>query len=277
MRVLVTGAAGMLGRAVLEHLEPRHQVTGVDLEVDVTDAGAVAACLARTRPEAVLHLAAVTDVDGAEGDPQRALLVNGQGTDNVARACARAGCALVYPSTDYVFDGTKGAPYLEDDPPAPLSAYGRSKRAGEIAALGHCPAGARVARTAWLYGAGGKNFVDTMLALGAEREQVSVVCDQVGSPTWAADLAPALEALIDLPPGIYHAAGAGSVSWAGFAEAIFAAAGLECRVRPITSAALGRPAPRPAYAPLAVSRPGAPRLRGWQEALQAYLQSRVAA
>jgi dTDP-4-dehydrorhamnose reductase len=252
-------------------------VTGVDLEVDVTDAGAVEACLDRTRPEAVLHLAALTDVDGAEADPQRALLVNGEGTANLARACARAGCALVYPSTDYVFDGQKGAPYLEDDPPAPLSAYGRSKRAGEIAALGHCPAGARVARTAWLYGAGGRNFVDTMLALGAERDEVSVVFDQVGSPTWSADLAPALEALIGLPPGIYHTAGAGCVSWAGYAEAIFAAAGLGCVVRPITTAALARPAPRPAFAPLGVSRPGAPRLRSWQEALSAYLASRVAA
>jgi dTDP-4-dehydrorhamnose reductase len=277
MRILVTGAAGMLGRELVAHLEPRHEVTGVDLEVDVTDAGAVAACLERVRPQAVMHLAALTDVDGAETDEQRHLAVNGGGTANVARACARLGAALVYPSTDYVFDGAKGAPYLEDDAPAPLGAYGRAKRAGEVAALAECPAGTRVARTAWLYGAAGRNFVDTMLALGAEREEVAVVSDQVGSPTWAADLAPALEALLLLPPGIYHTAGAGQVSWAGFAQAIFAAAGVTCRVRPITTAALGRPAPRPAFSALGVSRPGAPRLRGWQEALSAYLATRVAA
>jgi dTDP-4-dehydrorhamnose reductase len=279
MRILVTGAAGMLGQEVMAHLHllPRHEATGVDLEVDVTDPRAVEACVDALLPQAVLHLAAWTDVDGAEAHEERAEAVNARGTANVARAAARVGAALVYPSTDYVFDGRKGAPYVEDDPPAPLSAYGRTKRAGEIAALAECPAGARVARTAWLYGAGGRNFVDTMLALGAEREEVAVVQDQEGSPTWARELAPALLALVDQPPGIYHTAGAGGVSWAGFAEAIFAAAGLSCRVRRITTAELGRPAPRPACSPLAVTRPGAPRLRGWREALEAYLASRVAA
>src|SRR5581483_9477895 len=189
----------------------------------------------------------------------------------VARAAARVGAALVYPSTDYVFDGRKGAPYVEDDPPAPLSAYGRTKRAGEVAALREHPAGVRVARTAWLYGAGGRNFVDTMRALGAEREEVGVVDDQEGSPTWTRDLCPALEALLDLPPGVYHTAGGGAVTWAGLAAAVFAELGLACRVRPIDTATLARPAPRPASAPLAVTRPGAPRLRPWREALRDYL------
>jgi dTDP-4-dehydrorhamnose reductase len=271
MRVLVTGAAGMLGRDLVPHLAARHEVTAVDLEVDVTDRGAVRDCVRDCRPGAVLHLAAWTDVDGAEGREDEAAAVNAGGTDNVAAAAAEAGAALVVPSTDYVFDGRKGAPYVEDDPPAPLSAYGRTKLAGERAALARHPDGTRIARTAWLYGAGGRNFVDTMRRLGAEREAVEVVDDQVGSPTWTRDLAPALEALLDLPPGVYHAAGAGAVSWAGLAAAVFEEGGLACRVRPIATARLGRPAPRPALSALAVTRPGAPRLRHWREALRDYL------
>ena len=139
------------------------------------------------------------------------------------------------PSTDYVFDGRAGRGYTEDDPPSPLGAYGRTKLAGERAALAAWPDGTRIARTAWLYGAAGRNFVDTMRALGAERDELTVVDDQEGSPTWTRDLAPALEALIDRPPGIYHTAGGGSVTWAGFARAIFEEAGIDCRVRPITT------------------------------------------
>jgi len=271
VRVLVTGAAGMLGRDLVAHLGPRHEVTAVDLDVDVTDAHAVRACLVDVRPEAVFHLAAWTDVDGAEEHEDAAAAVNGTGTANVADAAAAVGAALVLPSTDYVFDGLAGRAYVEDDEPAPLSAYGRTKLAGERAALARCPAGARVARTAWLYGAAGRNFVDTMRGLGGERDEVAVVDDQEGSPTWTRDLAPALEALLGLPPGVYHTAGGGSVTWAGFAEAIFAEAGIRCRVRRITAAELGRPAPRPAVAPLAVTRPGAPRLRHWRQALRDYL------
>jgi dTDP-4-dehydrorhamnose reductase len=277
VRVLVTGAAGMLGREVMAHLAGAHDATGVDLDVDVTDPRAVEECVAAVRPHAVLHLAAWTDVDGAEANEERALAVNGAGAGNVARAAARAGAAVVYPSTDYVFDGRKGAPYAEDDAPSPLSAYGRTKLAGERAVLAEHPAGARVARTAWLYGAGGRNFVDTMLALAADRDEVAVVDDQVGCPTWARDLAPALVALVERPPGVYHTASAGHVSWAGFAEAIFAAAGASCRVRPIATRELGRPAPRPAFSALAVTRPDAPRLRPWRDALADYLAARVAA
>jgi dTDP-4-dehydrorhamnose reductase len=275
VRVLVTGAAGMLGADLVAHLAGRHRVTAVDLEVDVTDPAAVAACLDGCRPEAVFHLAAWTDVDGAEAHEPRAQAVNAGGAGVVAAAAARAGAALVLPSTDYVFDGRSGAPYAEDDPPAPLGAYGRTKLAGERAALQAHPGGTRVARTAWLYGAGGRNFVDTMCALGAEREQVEVVDDQTGSPTWTADLAPALEALLDHPPGLYHTAGAGSVTWAGLARAVFAQTGSPCRVRPVSTAALGRPAPRPAYSALASTRPGAPRLRDWRLALADYLGGRA--
>lgn len=261
----------MLGRDLVPLLLADHEVTAVDLDVDITDPRAVDACVAGARPEAVFHLAAWTDVDGAEEHEADALVVNGAGTANVARAAARAGAALVVVSTDYVFDGTS-SPYAEDASVAPIGAYGRTKLAGEQAALAEHPTGTRIARTAWLYGAHGRNFVDTMRRLGAERDEVTVVADQEGCPTWTRDLAPALVALLDQPPGIYHTAGAGSVSWAGFAEAIFAEVGLGCRVVPVTTAAFGSPAPRPARSVLAVTKPGAPRLRDWRDALVDYLR-----
>ena len=277
MTVLVTGAAGMLGVDLVARLAARHEVVGVDLDVDVTDADAVTACVADARPAAIFHCAAWTDVDGAEGAEEAARAVNEDGCRNVALAAREADAALVIPSTDYVFDGRKGAPYTEDDPPAPLGAYGRTKLAGERAALAAHPGGTRVARTAWLYGAHGRNFVDTMLRLADERDEVAVVDDQEGSPTWTRDLAEALEALVARPPGVYNTAGAGSVTWAGFARAIFEVAGRDCRVRPITTAELGRPAPRPEVSVLVPTRAGAPRLRSWREALAAYLAERVAA
>ncbi len=273
MRVLVTGAAGMLGSDLIPYLRGRgHDVVGVDLEVDIRDPAQVDACLGEVAPEAVIHAAAWTDVDAAEADEPAAYAVNAAGAGNVARAAARRAAPLVYISTDYVFDGTAGRDYREDDPTAPIGAYGRTKRAGELAVLEAHPIGTRIARTAWLYGSHGRNFVDTMRALGVEREAVQVVADQVGSPTWTRDLAPALEAVLGLPAGIYHTAGGGSVSWAGFAEAIFADAGIACRVESITTAQLARPAPRPPRSVLAVTRPGAPRLREWRAALRAYLQ-----
>lgn len=268
----MTGASGMLGRDLVAHLEGRHEVTAVDLEVDVTDPAAVLACAREVRPGAIFHLAAWTDVDGAEEHEETAAAVNGAGSGNVAAAAAAVGAAVVVPSTDYVFDGAGTDGYTEDDAPSPLGAYGRTKRAGEVAALAAHPTGARIARTAWLYGVHGRNFVDTMRGLGAERDEVAVVGDQVGCPTWTRDLAPALEELVALPPGIYHTAGGGEVSWAGFAEAVFAEAGLDCRVRHITTQELGRPAPRPAYSPLRVTRAAAPRLRPWREALHDYIR-----
>jgi dTDP-4-dehydrorhamnose reductase len=272
VRVLVTGAAGMLGRDLLAHLAARgDDPVGVDMEVDIRDPAAVGACLDRVRPDAVIHCAAWTDVDGAEGAEDAALAVNGAGAGNVAAAAARHGVPLVQVSTDYVFDGTSADDYAEDAPTAPIGAYGRTKLAGELAVLAAHPGGARIARTAWLYGAGGRNFVDTMRRVGAERDEVTVVDDQLGCPTWARDLAPALRDLLELPPGIYHTAGAGSVTWAGFAREIFRLGGIPCRVLPITTQELGRPAPRPARSVLAVTRPDAPRLRDWREALADYI------
>ena len=211
-------------------------------------------------------------MDGAEANESAALALNARGSENVAHAAARHGAALVAVSTDYVFDGTSMVPYPEDAPTSPLGAYGRTKLAGERAALAVHPAGTRIVRTAWLYGTHGRNFVDTMRRLAATSDEVQVVADQIGSPTWTKDLAPAIEAAFTQPPGIYHATGSGSVSWSEFAEAIFAEAGLSCRVIPITTATFGRPAPRPARSALAVTFPNFPRLRPWRDALRDYLR-----
>ena len=210
------------------------------------------------RPELVLHTAAWTNVDGAEDDPQGAAAVNVGGTQNAVAL----GAPLVYYSSDYVFDGSKGAPYLESDAPNPLGAYGRTKLHGEAAAGNE----AWIVRSSWLFGATGHNFVRTMLRLGAERDELSVVDDQRGCPTYVGHLAAAVAAITELPFGVYHVAAAGDCTWAEFAEEIFAEAGLDCRVRRITSAGYGARAPRPAYSVLR-SEKGSPQLPHWREGL----------
>jgi dTDP-4-dehydrorhamnose reductase len=212
----------------------------------------------------VLHAAAWTDVDGAEADPQGAAAVNVGGTQHAASL----GAPLVYVSTDYVFDGGKDAPYVESDAPNPLSAYGRTKLLGEAAAGEE----AWVVRSSGLFGWTGRNFVRTMLALGAEREEVAVVDDQRSSPTYVGHLAEALREVVELPRGLWHLAADGDCTWADFAETIFDEVGLRCRVRRISSAELGRPAPRPAYSVLRSERPGAPQLPHWREGLRACLE-----
>jgi dTDP-4-dehydrorhamnose reductase len=210
----------------------------------------------------VLHAAAWTDVDGAEADPEGARRVNVDGTRNVAAL----GMPVVYYSTDYVFDGTKSEPYVESDEPGPLSVYGRTKLEGE-----HEVREGWIVRSSWLFGWTGTNFVRTMLRLGAERDEVSVVDDQTGSPTYVGHLAEATRELLALPQGIWHVAAEGECTWAGFARAIFEEAGLDCRVRAITTTELGRPAPRPSYSVLS-SEKGAPRLPHWREGLRACLE-----
>lgn len=211
----------------------------------------------------VLHAAGWTDVDGAEGSPGGALAVNAAGTRNVVAL----GAPVVYYSTDYVFDGAKAEPYVESDEPNPLSAYGRSKLAGER----EIQRGWLV-RSSWLFGPTGNNFVRTMLRLGREREEVAVVDDQRGSPTYVGHLAEATREILELPEGIWHVAAEGDCTWAQFAEAIFEAAGVDCRVRRITTEQLGRPAPRPAYSVLRSEHPRAPRLPHWREGLRACLE-----
>jgi dTDP-4-dehydrorhamnose reductase len=206
-------------------------------------------------PDLVLHAAAWTDVDGAEADPQGAAAVNVGGTQHAALL----GAPLVYYSSDYVFDGRKREPYVESDGPNPLSAYGRTKLHGEAAAGER----AWIVRSSWLFGPTGRNFLRTMLALGAERDEVSVVDDQRGSPTYVGHLAEATRAIVELPFGIHHVAAEGECTWADFAEAIFEEAGLDCRVRRIT--AESRPCrARPAYSVLRSERAGTPRLPHWR-------------
>lgn len=277
MRALVIGHRGMLGTDLMAHLAGQgHHATGLDLpDIDITDRRGTMRRVGEAAPDVVYHLAAWTDVDGAEEAEEQALVVNGEGTRNVAIAARDAGAALVAVSTDYVFPGTDG-PYAEDDPTDPIQAYGRTKLAGERLAELEYPEGTRIARTAWLYGASGRNFVDTMLALGADpaRGHVDVVADQTGCPTWTKDLCPALVDIARLPPGTYHAAGAGSTSWAGLAREAFRLAGTACEVRATTTAAFARPAPRPAVSVLEVTHEGAPRLRAWEDALADYIRER---
>ena len=256
MSVLVTGAGGQLGAALKEEFAGDGLVALTRAEWDVTlppPAGLPAV-------DVVLHAAAWTNVDGAEEHPQDAAAVNIGGTQHVAEL----GVPLVTFSTDYVFDGTKREPYVESDSTNPQSVYGRTKLAAEAAA----GEDAWIVRTSWLFGWTSTNFVRTMLRLGAERDEVSVVDDQRGCPTFVGHLAAATRQLVELPSGVWHLAAQGDCTWADFAEAIFEDAGLDCRVRRITTEDLGRPAPRPAYSVLRSERPGAPQLPHWREGLR---------
>ena len=253
---LVTGAGGQLGAALCEEFADVGVVALTRQEWDVAlppPAGLPATDL-------VLHAAAWTDVDGAEANPQDAAAVNVGGTQHAAEL----GVPLVVFSTDYVFGGEKREPYLESDAPNPRSVYGRTKLQAEAVAGD----AAWIVRSSWLFGWTSTNFVRTMLRLGAERDEVAVVNDQRGSPTYVGHLAAAVRELIELPPGLWHVAAEGDCTWAELAEAIFEEAGLDCRVQRITTAELGRPAPRPAYSVLRSERPGAPRLPHWREGLR---------
>jgi dTDP-4-dehydrorhamnose reductase len=265
----VAGSATRLGHDV-------HAATRAQL--DVTDVDAVRRALLEQRPDAVVNCAAYTDVDGAEKDRRTADAVNRLAAGYVAAAAAEAGAAIVHVSTDYVFDGSKREPWLESDPTGPLGVYGETKLAGEQAVAQANPAHA-IVRTAWLYGAGGRNFVDTMLALGAQREEVSVVTDQVGCPTWTGQLADALVELTERPlrTGVHHIAAAESCSWNELAREIFDRARIDCRVLPATSEQFPRPAKRPAYSVLGTERADPLELAPWRQGLGEYLATRVAA
>ena len=253
--MLLTGAGGQLGAALREAFPEADARTSAEFNV-------VAPPPLSSPPDLVLHAAAWTDVDGAEKREALAAAVNVRDTRNVVAL----GAPIVYYSTDYVFDGSKREPYVESDEPNPLSAYGRTKLGGEREVREGW-----IVRSSWLFGATGKNFVRTMLALGREREEVSVVDDQLGSPTYVGHLAEATRELLDLPFGIWHVAAEGECTWAEFARAIFVEAGLDCSVREITTEELGRPALRPAYSVLRSERDGAPRLPHWREGLRACL------
>jgi dTDP-4-dehydrorhamnose reductase len=278
MKLLVTGAAGMLGRdLMLAAGNAGHDVVGFGrTELDVTDAGLLQRRIDLERPDVVINGAAWTDVDGAEQAEQEAFAVNGTGAGNVAAAAAAVGASVVYVSTDYVFDGTKHEPYVESDQPAPLSAYGRTKLAGEEATAA---ANKRhfVVRSAGLFGIGGNNFVETMLRLADGQSEVLVVRDQVGSPTYTWHLAYGIVRLIEgLEFGIHHMAAAGQCSWYEFAREIFEQAKVECKVLSVSTEEFGRPAPRPPFSALTSQRQHAIRLPSWQDGLAGYLAQRQA-
>lgn len=273
--ILVVGANGMLGRDLMALLGDRAR--GVDIDaIDITDLQSTERVVRTLHPSVVVNCAAYTDVDGCESNVETAMQVNGEGVAYLAMATRETGARLVQISTDYVFDGSKGGPYLEDDLPHPLSLYGESKLAGEMNAAFNPEH--LIVRTQWLYGLHGRNFVETMLRLAGERNELDVVDDQLGSPTWTVDLAGAIVALIDSGcTGIYHAANAGSCSWNEFARAIFEEAGLEILVRGMTTEQLNRPARRPLHSTLDCSkleRDTGFRLQPWRDALKSYLKIR---
>ena len=276
MRVLVTGANGQLGSELVALYSARadDDVLGVDLpDVDITSSDSVAAIFSSFSPDVVINCAAWTAVDAAEENEVGALAVNGEGPRVLARVCSDSDAWLVQISTDYVFSGDASSPYAEDAKPDPRSAYGRTKLVGEQAVVAELPDAHYIVRTAWLYGHRGSNFVKTMLRLEKERETIDVVDDQVGQPTYAADLAEQIVALIDARPvaGTFHGTNSGQVSWHGFTQEIFRLIGADPeRVIPVTSDQFIRPAPRPAYSVLGHSRwteVGLPGMRDWRTAL----------
>jgi dTDP-4-dehydrorhamnose reductase len=277
MKLLVAGAGGMLGRDVVGAAQDAgYDVVALERgDLDVTDALAVAELVSAEGPGAVVNCAAYTEVDEAEANFAAAAEVNAFGAHNVAAAAALVGAAVVYPSTDYVFDGTKREPYVESDEPRPLSEYGRTKLMGELATADANPRHI-VARSSWLFGVGGPNFVESIIGLGDERDELRVVDDQIGCPTYAGHLAGALLRLTsDGAFGVHHVAAAGRASWRDFAAEILRAAGVDCRVEPQTTAELGRPAPRPAYSVLVSEREDTPRLSHWTVGLGSYLAERA--
>lgn len=273
--ILVVGANGMLGRDMMSLLGDGARGVDID-EIDITSLESTERILRTLKPETVINCAAYTDVDGCETNVETAMQVNGEGVAYLAMASREIGARLVHVSTDYVFDGGKGSPYVEDDAPRPLCVYGESKLAGELNAAfnpDHL-----IVRTQWLYGLHGKNFVETMLRLAAEKDELAVVDDQIGSPTWTVDLARAVLALLGTGQrGVYHAANSGFCSWNEFARAIFEESGLTVSVRPLTTGELNRPARRPLRSTLdcgKLEQDAGVRLQPWRSALKMYLSLR---
>jgi dTDP-4-dehydrorhamnose reductase len=273
--ILIVGANGMLGRDLTALLGDRAR--GVDLgDMDITSLESTERVVKALRPSVVVNCAAYTDVDGCETNRELAMKVNGEGVGHLALVTRGIGAKLVQISTDYVFDGCKGTPYVEMDPARPLSVYGESKLLGERNAVSNPDH--LIVRTQWLYGLHGRNFVETMLRLAGEKDLLSVVDDQIGSPTWTVYLAKAIAVLIEKEcRGVYHAANAEFCSWNGFARAIFEESGLSVLVQGMTTAELNRPAQRPLYSTLEcgkLARDTGMSPQPWREALRAYLAAR---
>lgn len=273
--ILVVGAKGMLGQDLMSLLGELGR--GVDLpDIDITDMVSVQQVLTALKPKVVINCAAYTDVDGCEANIETAMQVNGEGVAFLGLVTRGIGAKLVQISTDYVFDGSKGRPYQEDDLQQPLNIYGESKLAGELN-VDINPDNLLI-RTQWLYGLHGKNFVETMLRLGQEKDALTVVDDQIGSPTWTMDLAKGIVALIEKDcRGVYHCANSGSTSWNGFAKAIFEESELGVQVLPMTTEQLNRPARRPLHSTLDCSKLIADTgfvPQPWRDGLKQYLKLR---
>ncbi len=272
-RLVVVGATGMLGHRVVDvaRVHGWDVVEAPRAALDITDLGDTTTWLEQTSPAVVVNCAAYTDVDGAEEDEATAMAVNGEGAGNLARATAALGVRLIHVSTDYVFRGDASEPYREDAPVDPQGAYGRTKLAGERLVAEHNP-DSLICRTSWLFGEGGGNFVDTMLRLAADRDELSVVADQQGCPTWTGHLAPAhVQAAGSEARGVAHLCGSGRTTWHGLASETFRLAGTGTTVHPVTTAEFPRPAPRPAWSVMASTRPDVPALPAWQDGLRGHL------
>ena len=271
-KILVTGANGMLGQDLCPILEDEgFDVIETDVDtLDITNPGMVKEVLSEKKPSIVIHCAAYTNVDKAEEDLETATKINVTGTENLARVCGENGITLVYISTDYVFDGTKGEKYLPTDTPNPINNYGLTKYQGEEAVRKYCKK-YYITRTSWLYGIHGKNFVETMISL-ADKPELKVVDDQIGCPTWTVELANGIVELIedDAEYGTYHVCGSGVTSWYGFAKEIFEQSGLKVNLKPCTTDEFPRPASRPGYS--AMDNSGL--CRDWKAALKNYMALR---
>lgn len=272
MKILITGASGMLGKDLCPVLEDEgHQIIETDVEtLDITDISQIKKEFTTHNPDFVIHCAAYTNVDKAEEEEFKAKLINTKGTENIAKICAENDIPLFYISTDYVFDGESQKPYTPQDKPNPINVYGKTKLYGEKAVTKFCEK-YYIARTSWLYGHHGKNFVETMLSL-ANKDEIKVVDDQIGCPTWTVDLANAIAEIIDdgYEYGVYHLCGKGQTSWYGFAKEIFKLAKIEANVIPCETKDFPRPAKRPENSAM----DNEDFCRKWESALKDYIELR---
>ena len=276
MKIMIIGSEGMLGHDLVDVLSVDNEVCTTTIDtLDITDINKTIKTVKEYNPDVLIHAAAFTDVDGSESNPDLAFKVNATGTRNVAVACQKADCAMVYICTDYVFDGTNSSPYREYDQTHPLGVYGKTKHTGELY-IRDLLNKFYIIRTSWLYGYHGPNFVTTMLNLAKKTKNINVVNDQIGSPTYTVDLANAIALLIKKPTyGIYHVTNSENCSWYDFAAEIFKQSKVDVNLKPVTTEEFPRHAPRPKYSVLENynwNMEGYPRMRSYKEALTDYLK-----
>ena len=276
MKILITGSNGMLGHDLIEVLKDKHELLlTTSKTLDITDGDSVMDFILKSNPDIVINSAAYTDVDGCESNPDLAYNVNGEGVKNLALACREVDCPLVHISTDYVFNGQNDRPWVEDDEIGPISIYGKSKLEGEEH-IKEILEKYFIVRTAWLYGVNGRNFPRTMLELAQNHSEITVVYDEVGTPTYTPDLAKGISELIETDYyGTYHLTNSGNCSWCEFARYIFEVAYVDVNVIPVTASEFARPAPRPSYSVLENRNwveNGFEPLRNYKEAIKEYIE-----